>query len=98
MITRSYEKQFVSRPSLVCGLLIALLTMAPQSARADIAHALDVELDPATHRIAVTDRITMPAAVNTVTFVLHAGLKPALASPHATLRRVAGQRRCQRGP
>ena len=71
------------------GLLLALL--APGALAAVVHHDLDVRLDPAAHRLAVEDRITLPeGAPRAVHLRLHAGLEPRVRGGGASLQRVAG--------
>jgi hypothetical protein len=62
---------------------------APAAALAH--HDLEVRLEPATHRIAVRDRIALPApAPATLTLVLHPGLDPRVEGSAATIAPAGG--------
>ena len=67
------------RPSLSRAWLAALLALllTPAAMAAVVHHVLEARLDPAAHRLAVKDRISLPdSAPDTVVLRLHAGLEP----------------------
>ncbi|HHH40245.1 MAG TPA: M1 family peptidase, partial [Sedimenticola sp.] len=77
--------------SIAYLLLPALVQAGPP--RPPLHHELQVRLDPAANTLQASDRITFPAPRSRFDFLLHAGLKPELKGPGATLapgERVAG--------
>ncbi len=68
-----------------CWWVCALLLGWAMTAHAVVRHDLTVAVDPASHHISVSDRITLPeGGAGALSFLLHAGLEPA-ASDGATL-------------
>ncbi len=68
------------------------LGLAPAAAAAVLQHDLDVALDPTSHRLTVTDRLTLPdGAPRTLTFDLHAGFQPRVVG-EGELDRIGGGR------
>ncbi|MCM8885407.1 MAG: M1 family peptidase [Candidatus Thiodiazotropha sp.] len=62
--------------SLICFILVwQILLSNPVFATSVLHHDIQVNLDPATQRLHVTDRISLPEVGNTA-FLLHQGLNP----------------------
>ena len=59
-----------------------------RSAHAPICHTITIALHPDTHRLDVTDVVTVPESFgNSFTFGLHQGLNPVSSTPHVSLMR-----------
>jgi hypothetical protein len=68
----------MSAATLAASLLSSALAAAPA---APVRHALEIEIDPNAHRLAVSDAITRPGSVDPVEFLLNAGLRVVRAEP-----------------
>lgn len=72
---------------LILGLMLLLL--APGPTQAQIHHELRITLDPATHRLAAVDTITLPENyASPATFRLHSGLQPRIKGLGVHLRQL----------
>ena len=72
-------------PTLLLLLLVPFLQVAQAQESHVIHHDLEVWLSPESGGIRVKDHITLPAALTSVEFNLHAGLNPVTTTPGATL-------------
>jgi hypothetical protein len=66
-------------------LVFSLLVLWGVACQAQVHHDLVISIDPSTHELEVTDRITFPAAANPLSLLLHAGLKPEVQGEGARL-------------
>jgi hypothetical protein len=69
----------MSFPCFAAPLLAAALAAAPGAG--PVRHALDVEIDPPTHRLTVSDTVMPPGLAGPVEFLLNAGLRIVRAEP-----------------
>ena len=77
---------FVQDLKRVAGLVLGLLLLLPAVLQAQVQHDLHVVLQPESHRLHVTDTITLPTtAKQSWTFRLHAGLNPSVSDPDIRL-------------
>ncbi len=74
---------FISATLVLTGLARAEVT------HQSVSHQLQVQLEPADHRLTVEDRVRLPPVTPArVRFHLHAGLKPILVEPDIQLERL----------
>lgn len=79
-------------------LLIALACAHPAHSAEDavVDHAIDVSIDPERGNLRATDTLTLPEGKQQVTFWLHEGLTPEVASGDAILERIGHEQHLER--
>ncbi len=69
----------------------AIIFPLPAAGANLLHHELKVSLDPASHRLAVTDTVTLPGNMKQLRFLLHTGLNPSSTDPGVQISKEGPQ-------